>query len=60
MLSDSIRLAKKGLDPSAVDHFSSQLLNGAGEATGMEFSVEFVLPRLEIEPSICSFWVSHP
>ena len=60
MLGHSIHLTKQRLDPSAVNHFSSQLLNGAGEATGVEFHVEFALPCIEIEPSIGSFWVSNP
>ena len=60
MLGHGIRLAKKCLDPSAVDHFSSQLFNSAGEATIVEFHVEFVLPCLETEPIISSLWVSNP
>ena len=60
MLGDSIRLAKKRFDPSAVDHFFRQLLNGAGEATGLEFHLQFFLPCLVIEPIIGSLWVSYP
>ena len=60
MLGESIRLAKKRLDLSAVAHFFSQLVNGAGEATVVEFHVQFVLPCLVIEPIIGGLWVSYP
>ena len=40
MCGNSIRLANKRHDPSAVDQFSTQLLNGIGEATGVKFEVE--------------------
>ena len=60
MLGDSIRLAQKRLDPSTVDHFTSQLLNGAGEATGAKCCVESVLPHLETKSVIDAFWVLYP
>ena len=60
MLGDGIRLTKKRLDLSAVDHFFSQLMNGAGEATVAEFHVQFVLPCLVIKPIIGSLRVSYP
>ena len=60
MHGDSIRLAKKRLDSSTVDHSFSQLLNGGGEATGMKFQLESVPPCLETEPAIGGFWVSYP
>ena len=60
MFGDSIRLAKECLDPSVVDHFSSQLTNGVREATGVKFQVESVLPCLETELFIGGFWVSDP
>ena len=58
MLGDSIRLTKKRFDPSAVDHFFSQLLNGVGEATGVKFQVESFLPCPVTESVIGAFWVS--
>ena len=60
MLGDSIRLAQKRLDPSTVDHFSGQHLNGAGEATGMKFQLESVPPCLETESVVDGFRVSYP
>ena len=60
MLGDNIRLAKERLDLSAVYHFSSELLNGVGEATGVEFQLDSVLPSLGTKPVICRFWVSYP
>ena len=60
MLSESICLAKKCLDPSAVNHFSIQLLDSAGETAVLEFRFELALPRPIIVPGIDDFWVSYP
>ena len=60
MPNDSICLAKKCLDPSAVNHFSIQLLDSAGETAALEFVFELALPRLKFEPGIGGFWVSYP
>ena len=60
MLGDSIYLAKERLDLSTVDHFTSQLLNGVGEATGAKFQFESVLPCLETQSVIGGFWVTYP
>ena len=46
MPGDSIRLTKQRLDPGPVNHFTGQLLNGIGKATGVEFQVESLLPFL--------------
>jgi len=60
MLGDNICFTEERLDPSAINHFSSQRLNGGGETAGFEFHFEFVLPCPEIEPVVGSFWVSYP
>ena len=60
MLGDSVCLTMKRLDPSPVDHFTSQLLNGVGKATGVKSQAESLLPFLEIESVIGGFWVSYP
>ena len=60
MFSDGISLTKKCLDPSVVDHFSSQLMNGVGEATGVKFQIDSILPCLETEVVIGGFRVSYP
>ena len=57
MLGDNVRLAKKCLDPSAVAHFPSQLLNSLGEATSAKLLVKYLLPCLETEPVIDSLWL---
>lgn len=60
MLGDSICFTKERLDPSVVNHFSSQCLNCGGETTVLKFHFEFGFPCLELEPVIGRFWVSHP
>ena len=60
ILGDSTCFIEERLDPSAVNHLSSQCLNGGGETTGLEFHFKFGLPRPEIKPVIDSFWISYP
>lgn len=60
MLGDSICFTKEGLDPSVVNHFSSQCPNGGGETTVFKFHFEFGFPCLELESVIGRSWISHP
>jgi hypothetical protein len=59
MLEDDICFAKQRLDPSAVNHFSGQLLDGLGETTILQFRFEFAPPCREVEPGMGSSWVSN-
>jgi hypothetical protein len=59
MLNGGICLANQRLDPSAVNHFSGQFLDGLGETTILQFRFEFAPPCQEVEPGIGSSWVSY-